>query len=313
MLDLDDLKMFRALGSTGSLAAAARLMDLTPPALTIRLRKLEDKLGVHLAVRGARGVSLTEEGQRLLEEAVELLKQLDTLPERIAGEAHAMTGHLRVVAPFGFGRQHVASIVRDLHLAHPGLTVALTLSEHPLREAASNDVVVNIGAAKDSSWIGHLLAPNDRWLCASPAYVRRLGEPLAHPSQLERHACLCLKENDDDLTRWRFTGDSTGEAAKARKVVTVRVAGALSSNDGTVISQWAEDGLGIMVRSEWEAAPLVASGRLVRLLPQWQLDPAPVMALVPTRKGASARLRFFIEAARTALQPVPWRQKSRRR
>lgn len=304
--------MFRAIGSTGSLAAAARLMDLTPPALTIRLKKLEDKLGVLLAVRGARGISLTEEGQRLLEEALEVLKQIDTLPERIAGEAHAMNGHLRVVAPFGFGRQHVAAIVGSLHLAHPGLTVALTLSEHPLREAAANDVVVNIGPVKDSSWVGHLLAPNDRWLCASPAYLRRLGEPLSHPSQLERHACLCLKENEDDLTRWRFSATGTADLAMTHKVVTVRVAGALSSNDGTVISQWAEGGLGIMVRSEWEAAPLVASGRLVRLLPQWQLEPAPVMALVPTRKGASARLRHFVEAARAALHPVPWRHKLQR-
>lgn len=304
--------MFRALGSTGSLAGAARLLDLTPPALTVRLKRLEEALGVHLAVRGARGITFTEEGRRLLESALEVLERMDTLPERVAGEAHGMAGHLRIVAPFGFGRQYITSVVRDLHLAHRGLTVALTLSDHPLRDAAANDVVVNIGAVKDSSWVGHLLAPNERWLCASPSYLRRTGEPLTHPSHLERHACLCLKENEDDLTRWRFTAEQAGDAISARKVVTVRVAGALSSNDGTVISQWAEDGLGIMVRSEWEAAPLVTQGKLVRLLPQWQLDPAPVMALVPTRKGTPARLKLFIEAARAALHPVPWRQEPRR-
>src|SRR5438093_13598827 len=116
MLELDDLKMFRALGSTGSLAAAARLMDLTPPALTVRLQRLEEKLGVHLAVRGARGITLTDEGRRLLEDALEILERIEALPERVGGEAQAMRGHLRVVAPFGFGRAYLAPIIRDLHL-----------------------------------------------------------------------------------------------------------------------------------------------------------------------------------------------------
>ncbi|WCM93171.1 LysR family transcriptional regulator [Acidovorax sp. NCPPB 2350] len=305
MLDIDDLRMVRALGHAGSLAGAARLMDLTPPALTVRLRKLEDALGVHLAVRTARGIAFTDEGRRLLEESTEVLERIDALRERVAGGSQAPGGHLRVVAPFGFGRRHVARIVRDLHQRHPGLTVALTLSDNPLREAAANDVVVHIGAVKDSSWVGHLLAPNDRLLCASPGYARRAGAALTHPSQLERHACLCLRENDDDLVRWRFAPQGGG--AQPRKSVTVRVAGALSTNDGEVMTQWALAGLGIMARSEWDVGPLIASGRLVRLLPRWQMEPAPVMALVPSRKGLPARLRLFIDAAKAALDPVPWR------
>ena len=224
-----------------------------------------------------------------------------------------MRGHLRVVAPFGFGREHIAPVVRGLHLAHPELTVMLTLSENPMAQAAANDVVVHIGAVKDSSWVGHLLAPNERLLCASPAFVRGMGEKLTHPSQLEKYPCLCLTENDDRMTRWRFTSSQAKDASRARKVTSVRVDGALASNDGAVVTRWAVDGLGIIVRSEWDAAPLVASGALVRLLPDWSLDPAPVMALVPTRKGASARLRRFIEAAKGALEPVPWRRQRRER
>lgn len=88
----------------------------------------------------------------------------------------------------------------------------------------------------------------------------------------------------------------------------MRVKGPLASNDGTVITRWALDGLGIMVRSEWEAAPLISHGNLVRLLPEWRLEPAPIMALVPTRKGLSLRQRRFVETARAALDPAPWRR-----
>ncbi len=307
MLNLDDLLMFRALGSAGSLAGAARAMGLTPPALTVRLRRLEEKMGAHLAVRGARGINLTDEGRRFLAEALEVLERIETLPERVAVESHALRGHLRVVAPFGFGREYVAAIVRNLHLAHPGLSVMLTLAENPMAHTATNDVVVHIGAVRDSSWVGHVLAPNERLLCASPAFVQEMTEKLTHPSQLERLPCLCLRENDDTMTRWQFASRQGHKPSTRRKAVCVRANDVLSSNDGAVITQWAIDGAGIIVRSEWEAAPLIAAGALVRLLPEWHLEAAPIMALVSSRKGVSARIRLFIEAAKAALKPVPWR------
>lgn len=304
MLTLDDLRMMCALRDTGSLAAAARALDLTPPALTIRLKKLEERLGVHLAVRGPRGVTFTDEGRLLQEEAAEVLDRVASLPGRISHEAGAMTGHLRVVAPFGFGREHVAPLLQDIHRRHPGLTASLTLAESPLSAAAGHDLLIHIGAVRDSSWVGHLLAPNERLLCASPSFARRLPAPLTDPGQLQRLPCLCLRENDEDVTRWRF---HPVKASATARPVAVRVDGPLSSNDGEVIRRWALEGLGVMVRSEWDAAPLIASGRLVRMLPQWTLEAAPIMALVPTRKGSSARLRMFIEAARASWSKPPWR------
>jgi len=306
MISLDDLRLMRALHDTGSLAASARLLDLTPPALTVRLKKLEDRLGVHLAVRGSRGVSLTDEGRRLYEEAAELLDRVESLPERVSGEAGAMTGHLRVVAPFGFGREYMAPIIRDLRVQHPSLTLALDLSDSPLRDAAGHDVVIHIGAIRDSSWIGHLLAPNKRILCASPKFVRALKHRPVDPADLQQMDCLCLRENDDDITRWRFAPATATARAPTQRPVTVRVGGPLSSNDGEVIRRWALEGLGIMARSEWDVAPLLDSGQLVQLLPAWELEPAPILALVPSRKGTSARLRGLIEAAKAALNPPPW-------
>ncbi|CAG9197390.1 Transcriptional regulator, LysR family [Paraburkholderia sabiae] len=306
MIDLDDMRMFRALGTAPSLAGAARLLDVTPPALTVRLQKLEERLGVHLAVREARGISLTEEGTRLMQEAVDLLERLDTLPERIAAEHQAVSGSLRIVAPLGFGRVHIAPILRDFHLSYPGVKASLNLSDNPLADSAGADVVIHIGEMKDSSWVAHVLAPNERFLCASPRLTARLGA-LEHPSGLADLPCLCLRENDEDVSRWRFEPEPKGKA-KHGKPVTVRVTGALSSNDGGVIGDWAMRGLGIMVRSEWDAAALIASGKLERLLPHWRMAPAPIVALLPTRKRMPARVRLFLDAARAAMDPPPWRK-----
>ncbi|KWN75066.1 LysR family transcriptional regulator [Burkholderia ubonensis] len=301
MLDLEDLRLVRAIGASRSLASAARLLDLTPPAVTIRLQRMEERLSARLAVRKSNGISLTDEGQRLYQEALDILERVEALPVHISGEHGEVQGTLRVVAPFGFGRKYVSRILRDVQLAHPKLEISLHLSESPLTHASGADVVVHIGTLKSSSWVGYPLAPNERFLCASPAYARRI-KALNHPADLARYNCLCLRENDEDLPRWRFS-----QEGDPRRSTVIRVAGALSSNDGTVITEWALAGLGIVERSEWDVAPLLADGKLVRLLPDWRLPSAPVTALLPSRTGRSVRQRIFLETAKQFLSPPPWR------
>ncbi|AXF12550.1 LysR family transcriptional regulator (plasmid) [Paraburkholderia graminis] len=306
MIELDDMRLFRALGGSRSLAAAARLLNLTPPAVSVRLQRLEERLGLQLAVREARGVTLTDEGLKLLDESIDILERIESIASRVAEQSGSVSGHLRIVAPFGFGRAHVAPLVRRLHLSYPNLGVSLVLAESPLSAASGADVVLSIGAAKSSSWVSHFLAPNERFLCASPEFVRRI-EQLDHPADLQRYEYLTLRENDEDVTRLRFmpAGDSHKPGAKG---ITVRLSGALSSNDGTVISEWAANGLGVIERSEWSAAGSIASGKLVRLLPQWRLEPAPILALLPSRHAVTNRQRLFLEAAKRAFDPAPWRQ-----
>ncbi|KVG88338.1 LysR family transcriptional regulator [Burkholderia ubonensis] len=301
MLDLEDLRLVRAIGASRSLASAARLLDLTPPAVTIRLQRMEERLSARLAVRKSNGISLTDEGQRLYQEALDILERVEALPIHISGEHGEVQGTLRVVAPFGFGRKYVSRIVRDVQLAHPKLEISLHLSESPLTHASGADVVVHIGTLKSSSWVGYPLAPNERFLCASPAYARRI-KALNHPADLARYNCLCLRENDEDVPRWRFS-----QEGDPRRSTVIRIAGALSSNDGTVITEWALAGLGIVERSEWDVAPLLADGKLVRLLPDWRLPSAPVTALLPSRTGRSVRQRIFLETAKQFLSPPPWR------
>lgn len=258
MLRIEDLQLAAALAQAPSLSAAARALNVTPPALSMRLRKLEAGLGLALAVRSARRLSLTPEGERLAREAAALLAQLQALPESLRRDDSRLTGTLRVAAPFGYGRWHIAPVLARLAQRHPELRVQLDLRETPWPDHQDADAVVHIGAVRDSSWVTRRLADNERWLCASPQYLQDHGMPR-EPRDLLHHRCICIRENDEDASLWRFRRADAGAAGR-KSAETVRIAPAYVSNDGNVARAWAEQGLGLVVRSQWDAEGAVARG-----------------------------------------------------
>lgn len=306
MITFDDLRFMEALSRTGSLSAAARSLNVTPPALSMRLRKLEQAVGVSLVVRSSRRLRFTDEGERLVAEAQSLIGRIDGLPDALRAEGRTLGGRLHVVAPFGFGRLHVAPLVARFAATHPSVRVTLDLSEKPWTDSRDADVIIHIGTVRDSSWVAHLLARNERWVCASPAYLRRNGTP-ADPRDLPAHPCLCLRENDEDVTLWHFRREGGSRATRHRPDA-IRVSPALTSNDGEVVRNWALAGLGIILRSQWDVAPFVARGELQRILAGFDFEGADVLALVPTRHGISARVTRFVEFLKEQFQPrPPWR------
>lgn len=286
MITLADLRFVEALAQAGSLSGAARTLNVTPPALSMRLKKLEQSLGVGLVVRSSRRMRFTGEGEHLVREAQSLLGRIEALPEALGSEGRGLAGPLRVVAPFGFGRLHVAPMISRFASRHPAVQVTLDLSERPWTDRGDADVVIHIGAVRDSTWVAHVLARNARWACASPSYLRRRGVP-ADPRDLLQHDCLCVRENNEDVTLWHHRRNGKAGA--------IRVTPTLTSNDGEVVRNWAVAGLGIVLRSQWDAAPFVKRGELKRILAPWDFDSADVLALVPARRGISARVSQFVD------------------
>ncbi|MBK1838995.1 LysR family transcriptional regulator [Azospirillum sp. YIM B02556] len=300
MITSNDLHFFAVLSGARSLAAAARALDVTPPAVTQRLQQLEQRLGVRLVERSSRQLHLTVEGELLAGRGAELLAELDGLADALVARRKKVTGHLRVAAPFGFGRRYVAPAMAALRTRHPDVTLSLMLFEDPAFPRADGwDVLIHVGALGDSALTLHRLAANRRILCASPAYLARCGMP-ERPEDLRRHDCGVIRENKTDESLWRFAG-SDGEQ------VTLRLQPALASNDGTVIRDWGLAGLGIIVRSEWDVADDLKLGRLIALLPGWQLPDADIVALTGSRSGRVARVATFLEELRSTLHPIPWR------
>ena len=184
MIELDDLRFIDALSRTGSLSAAARSLNVTPPALSMRLKRLERLLNINLVVRSSRHLRFTSEGERLVSEAHALLDRIDSLPGALAGEGKSLAGRLHVVSPFGFGRLHISPLIARFVEMHPSVHITLDLSERPWTESKTADVAIHIGVLRDSTWIVHRLARNERWACASPEYLRRrrCAEGAARPA-----------------------------------------------------------------------------------------------------------------------------------
>ena len=302
MRETDDPRFFALLMKEGSLAAAARQLGVTPSAVTQRLQGLEEKLGVRLLDRSTRRMLLTDEGALYHEHAQKLTHEYGDLIDTLHSRKALVRGRLRVHGPLGFGRRFLAPIVARFHDAHPQLDIVLTLSDRRA-EGDAHDLVVHIGELRDSSQVAYPIAPNGRVLCAAPAYLKRAGR-LESPDDLGAHACLVLRENDEDVTMWRLSNGKGG----GKREAAVRVKPMLSSNDGDVIKQWALAGKGIMLRSEWDVADLLRTGKLARVLPAWQPPAANVVALVAERKGMSARVKTFLDFLAAEFRPrPPWR------
>jgi DNA-binding transcriptional LysR family regulator len=126
------------------------------------------------------------------------------------------------------------------------------------------------------------------------------GGAPAQPANLRGFRCIALRENDEDATRWQFRKGKPDE-------VVIWIDPTLASNDGEVVRQWAIAGAGIIARSEWSIADDLRAGRLVELLPDFAMPSADIVALLPARRGRSARTAQFVEFLQRALQPVPWR------
>lgn len=299
MLTSHDLLFFATIARAPTLAAAARQLDVTASAVTQRLQELERRLGMRLVHRSGRRIALTDEGALLADGGAPIIQSLGVLADEVQARRGIVAGRLRVVAPLGFGRAHVARLADQFAVRHPALSVDLDLTDRLGGIPASAwDVAIHIGVLRDSSLIGLRLAPNARILAAAPELVRRHGLPTT-PADLRRMPCLAIRENEEDTTLWRF---QTPEAP-----VTVRVEPVRASNDGEVVRQWALAGAGVMVRSEWSVAGDLAAGRLVQLLPDYPLPSADIMALVPSRTGRSARSAEFVKFLRAEMAVVPWR------
>ncbi|GAP38547.1 LysR substrate-binding domain-containing protein [Piscinibacter sakaiensis] len=282
-----DLRFFSLLVRHGSLAETAQQIGVTPPAVSKRLAGIERRLGVRLLQRTTRRIGLTPEGETYLVEGARVLEELEALEHTVAGSGAAPQGLLRVCASLGFGRKQLAPALSAFARRFPGVEVQLHLTDRTVDPVEQGfDLQLRFGELPDSRLTARLLARNRRVLCAAPAYLRRAGEP-ASPRELARHACLFIRESDETFGTWRLSAGGRTDSVKVR--------GPLASNDGECVLQWALDGHGILMRSLWEAAPLLRAGRLTPVLADWSLPPADIHAVFPTRSQLSAKTRALVD------------------
>jgi len=284
---LKQIESFVSVAVKGSLTSAAHAEGVAPAVIGRRIDALEQRLGVKLFVRTTRKITLTHEGSAFLEACQRLLSDLANAEASVSAGSVNASGHLRVTAPAGFGRRHVAPLVPRFISRHPEVHVSLNLSDRVVDIVNEGvDCAVRVGDLPDSSLVSVRLADNWRWCVATPAYLKRAGTPL-HPNDLARHECLTLSSDASQSRGWAFKIDGA--------LTHLRPSGRVDCSDGQVLHDWCLQGLGIAWRSTWEVEHEVASGQLVAVLQDFAAPPNGIYAVFPHAKHLALRVRLWID------------------
>jgi DNA-binding transcriptional LysR family regulator len=279
-----DYEIFAKVIDAGSLSAAGRELQLSTTSISKRLRKLEERLGSRLIQRTTRRLALTEIGQGFYQRAVAALTAFEEAETFASDRSSAAGGLLRISAPIGFGRSHIAPHLKPFLDANPKLTLELDLSDEFVDLVGGGfDVAVRIASLNDSSLIVRRLAANDQLLCASPAYLKSHGEPQ-NVEELSRHQLLA-------------TSSSTNWQLHCRDIVfPFHVQSAVRTNSGELIKQATLAGIGIALRPAWEVVSELKAGTLQRVLRDYgSAKDSAIYAVYPSRRLLAAKVRAFVE------------------
>jgi DNA-binding transcriptional LysR family regulator len=291
---LEAMGIFVSVIEEGSLAAAARHLRRSPVAVTRALALLERHVGAALLTRSTRAMRLTQAGERYLRACRNVISELTSAEESVGSEQLELQGMLAVTAPATFGRLHVRPVLDGFLDLHAGMSLRLVLLDRVVNLVEEGfDAAVRIGHLPDSSLPAVKLGQVRRVLCASPDYLARHAS-LKRPADLARHARIIFSQGAADEA-WRFAGPS-GRRRKLPHPPRLTLNDAL----GAVASAAAGHGVTRVMSSQAEAE--LRSGRLVRLLREFEPPPVPVHLLSIAQRPATARLRALIGHAVPALK-----------
>ena len=289
--DFEGLAMFAKVAEEGSYAAASRAMGVSVPTVSRAVARLEERLGGRLFNRTSRQLSLTEFGQRMVEQASALYRQAEEMESEALELSVQPRGLVRLAVPMAFGLRWVAPLLPELLARYPGLELDLHLSDSTVDLVADGfDAALRIAALPDSSLVARRICPVTQYLLASPAYLARQGQP-GHPRELAEHACMSYAYRARSQV-WRFTHiDGTEQDVTPRGPLRVTNSDALVAPLLT--------GLAIAELPEFIAAEYLADGRLERVLPDWSMTQGGLYFVTPSARSRPRKVQaladFFVE------------------
>lgn len=297
------LKAFVAVAEHGGFAAAARVLDVSPPTVTRLVAELETALGVRLLHRTTRRVALTEEGQLYLERVRRIVAELDEADALVGKRSQLVDGVLRVLATPMLANVLVAPLLPRLLQRHPRLRVEVDVQSYGIPSVEQHDVALfAVEGLADTALIARRVASGHSALVAAPSYLQRRGTPQ-QPSDLANHDCLRFRAADTHRHTWRLV-----RYDHPADVQEVELQPVVCSNHVETLLRVALSGGGIVAVALDLVAESLTRGELVRVLPDWVADRWSLYAALPSRRHLPARTRVFLDelsaAARVMLEPV---------
>ncbi|WP_313516962.1 LysR family transcriptional regulator [Pseudomonas sp.] len=283
---IDCMRTFVATVNANGFAAAARVLDVPRSKVSKQIQALEDALGVQLLLRTTRSLHLTEAGSEYYDACREVLASLDEAEQRARSGLAEIHGVLRVNAPMSFGLCRLGPLIPKFHQLHPKVELQLVFSDQQVDPVKGGfDVTIRIASLADSSMVARHLAPAPRVLVASPEYLQREGTPQV-PRDLAAHQCLNYGYLQSGVSL---------QLSNGRETQKVHVTGPLHANNGDLLAQAAEAGMGIALLPIFIVEKALAEGRLVALMCDWQAPAISINAVYPTARRVPLKTRAFLD------------------
>lgn len=292
MVDLESLETFATAVRTGSFAAAARVLGLTPAMVGRRIQALETTYGARLIERTTRAQRLTESGEAFLVRAEAVLDVARDLEDSMRSTPGLLEGRIRMTGPATLGVFSLAAITARFQAAHPAVTVEMVLADRRMDLISEGfDFAVRIGELQNSAMIARQVGTYRLVLVAAPSHIAQHGMPTT-PAELSRARCL-INLNMSPRNRWPFIKDGKREVAE--------VSGGLQIDNGEALRVAALEGAGIAYMPVDLMADDLASGRLVRVLTSWETLTMPIQLVHPSRR-VTRRVAVLMETIAAELK-----------
>ena len=288
------MEVFCRVVEAGSFSAAARDLKVGQPAISKSVAQLEERLGVRLLLRSAKGLTPTEAGISFYARAKRSIEEADEAEIAARGEGSGLVGRLRVSAAVTFARLNIVPRLPDFLALHPDLDIDLVLDDGDIDLIKEGiDVSLRMGMLGDSSLTARRIGESSRHIVATPSYLARAGTPLSPADLLSHDAVIYTRRGGGDV--WTFT-QGTADTS-------ITVKGRIRASAAEAVREAVLASLGIGMVTAWMCPHELARGELVVLLPEWELPKIDLWAVFPSGRMASAKARAFAAFVENSLKP----------
>lgn len=294
-----EMRVFKAVADTGGFTAASLFLDVGQPFISRTINALEKRLGVALLHRSTRQIRITDEGRHFLASCTRILDEIDIAEGQLSRSSQQASGAVRVTAPTSFGMDQIVPLLPRFLSDYPQLRIRLSLSDTVADIIGEGfDVAIRMGQLKDSNLVCRKLAPLQRIIVASPAYIAKHGVP-ATPADLVDHNCLMWEAPMDHLNHWPFIVDGARITHEAR--------GNFQTSSGVSSVYMCLAGVAITRMAEHMVLPSIRSSMLVPMLTDYQAtDDSAIYAVYAREHHLHPRVKVFLDYLTERFKRPPW-------
>jgi DNA-binding transcriptional LysR family regulator len=284
---LQSMRVFAKVVEQGSFVAAAQVLDMSNAVVTRLVADLENHLGIRLLHRSTRRMALTEPGQAYLERVQQILDEIDEAEAAASVLSTKPAGTLHIYSQIGFGQTQLARLLPLYSKQYPDVRLDVTLSDRTvdLIEEGFDVGIFSVNQKFDAGMVARQLGIAEVLLCASPAYIAEHGVPQT-PEELAQHSCLNFSM-EHLRHHWTFQSEQGASV--------IPITSKVMSNNTDLLRQCLLAGMGIAMRTSYTLGDDMVAGRVVRVLPDHQINKVAVRLVYPSRRLLSAKVRSFVD------------------